>query len=142
VAACGGVPVAIRIAGAKLVLQRHLTITRYATRLGDEHRLLGELATGDLDIRDWLARSFQDLLPGDLIALGRLAGRAGPEFAPAEAAELLGTTTAHAEATLERLSEAHCATARTVGVSEPGTSALRYRLPVLVRAFAAGHWFR
>jgi NB-ARC domain len=146
VTACGGLPAAIRIAGIKLAGLQHLTLTRYAARLNHQDRLLDELTTGDLNIRDRLASSFQDISPCDLTVLGRLAADGNNDFTAAEAAELLGTSTAQAEATLERLTAAHCARARAGADIESAAlehsqvrsqdPVLRYRLPDLVRLFA------
>jgi DNA-binding SARP family transcriptional activator len=105
--ACGGLPLALRIAGAKLAGLRHLPLTRFAERLTDDRRLLDELSAGDLRIRPALALAHQDLSPGDQAALEGLSRASGSCFTAAEAAALLGTAVAQAESAIERLIEAH-----------------------------------
>ena len=48
---CGGLPLAIRIAGARLAARGGWTIRTMADRLGDERRRLDELRTGNLAVR-------------------------------------------------------------------------------------------
>jgi hypothetical protein len=51
VAACGGLPLALRIAGAKLAARQDWPVAKLAERLADERRRLAELGMGDLDVR-------------------------------------------------------------------------------------------
>jgi hypothetical protein len=55
VATCGQLPLAIRIAGARLADDPHLTHETLAGQLRDESRLLDELAVGDQSVRVSLA---------------------------------------------------------------------------------------
>ncbi len=118
-AACGGLPLAVRIAGAKLAGLRHLPLARFAERLADDRRLLEELTAGDLRIRPALALAHQDLPPGDQAVLASLAGAPGLCFTGGEAAVLLGTALAQAEAAIERLMESHLVEALAMP-DEPG----------------------
>jgi hypothetical protein len=48
---CGYLPLAVRIAGAKLAAKRHWRLAMFAERLVDERRRLDELTAGDLEVR-------------------------------------------------------------------------------------------
>jgi DNA-binding SARP family transcriptional activator/Tfp pilus assembly protein PilF len=61
--ACAGLPLAIRIAGARLAARGGWTVRTLARRLSDEHRRLDELKTGDLAVRACFEVSFASL-PG------------------------------------------------------------------------------
>src|SRR5574341_685052 len=60
-ALCGGLPLALRVAGVRLAAKPHWRLGRLANRLGDPHRRLHELAVGDLAVRASLALSYQRL---------------------------------------------------------------------------------
>ncbi|HSO56430.1 MAG TPA: helix-turn-helix domain-containing protein, partial [Actinomycetes bacterium] len=51
VAYCGYLPLAVRIAGAKLAARRRWSLRRLADRLADERGRLSELSAGDLEVR-------------------------------------------------------------------------------------------
>ncbi|MBR7838136.1 winged helix-turn-helix domain-containing protein [Actinospica durhamensis] len=121
-AACGGLPLAVRIAGAKLAGLRHLPLARFAERLADDGRLLEELTAGDLRIRPALALAHQDLSPGDQAVLASLAGAPGVCFTGGEAAALLGTALPQAESAIERLIEAHLVEALPMPDLGPATA--------------------
>ncbi|MEV6823702.1 tetratricopeptide repeat protein [Amycolatopsis sp. NPDC051102] len=55
---CGCLPLAIRIAGAKIAEAPHRTLEAIEGRLRDEHRRLDELVAGDLEVRASLALSY------------------------------------------------------------------------------------
>lgn len=79
-AACAGLPLAIRIAGARLAARRGWTVCALADRLRTEQRRLDELKAGDLAVRACFEVSFASL-----------PGPAGPEgIEPARAFRLLG----------------------------------------------------
>lgn len=61
--ACGMLPLALRIAGAKLAAKPHWTLARMAGRLADEGRKLTELEAGDLAVRASFQLSYADLTP-------------------------------------------------------------------------------
>ncbi len=72
-AACGYLPLAIRIAGAKLAERRFWSLRILAERLADESRRLGELHADDM----WLRASFElsvRQLPADAATAFRLLG--------------------------------------------------------------------
>src|SRR5207245_2460492 len=61
--ACAGLPLAIRIAGARLATRGNWSIATLASRLADERRRLDELRVGNLAIRASFEVSFATL-PG------------------------------------------------------------------------------
>jgi DNA-binding SARP family transcriptional activator len=135
-AICCGLPLAVRIVGAKLAGLRHLTLAHYAERLADERRLLDELAVGGLQVRPRLAASYRDLEPQDRATLRCLAALDPTAFTAAETAQALGAGVAQAESAIERLIEAHLVEAQAEEVpahSEPHEA--HYALPSLFRAF-------
>jgi DNA-binding SARP family transcriptional activator len=79
--ACAGLPLAIRIAGARLAARSGWSVRTIASRLSDERRRLDWLKTGDLAVRACFEVSFTSLphQPG------------GDEVDPAHAFRLLGT---------------------------------------------------
>jgi hypothetical protein len=58
---CGRLPLAIRIAGARLAARPAWSLARQAERLADERRRLDELAAGDLEVRASIALSHRAL---------------------------------------------------------------------------------
>ncbi|MGW3151543.1 BTAD domain-containing putative transcriptional regulator [Streptomyces sp. NPDC001177] len=73
VAACGLLPLAVRTAGLKLAVLRHLPLAEYADRLGDPHAVLDELVVGDIDVRSRAADQWRQLDEPHRFALQRLA---------------------------------------------------------------------
>ncbi len=80
-AACAGLPLAIRIAGARLAARSGWSVQTIASRLSDERRRLDWLKTGDLAVRACFEVSFTSL-PHQLGV---------DEVDPAHAFRLLGT---------------------------------------------------
>ncbi|MFD2349650.1 hypothetical protein ACFSTC_10150 [Nonomuraea ferruginea] len=68
---CGGLPLALRVAGARLASRRQWSVARLADRLDDEHRRLDELAVGDQAVRASIGLSYQLLPPLAKTALRR-----------------------------------------------------------------------
>jgi DNA-binding SARP family transcriptional activator len=58
---CAGLPLAIRIAGARLAARRGWNVRTLADRLSDERHRIDELATGDLAVRACFQVSFDSL---------------------------------------------------------------------------------
>ncbi|PZG21570.1 AfsR family transcriptional regulator [Micromonospora craterilacus] len=58
---CGGLPLAVRIAGARLAARPAWRLAHLAAMLGDERRRLDRLTTGDLAVRASLALSYREL---------------------------------------------------------------------------------
>jgi DNA-binding SARP family transcriptional activator len=78
VQACGLLPLAVRIAGARLAGLGHLPLDRFADRLEDQDRLLDELAVGDLSVRDRFDRYLRGLDFSERLALMLVAMAWGP----------------------------------------------------------------
>ncbi len=127
-AACGGLPLAIRIAAARLASRPGWTIESVAAKLAAEHHRLAELQIGDLAVRASFQLSY-DGLPDAAAAAFRLLGLAPPGvLSLASVAALLGLTVTEAEETLDTLVDAHVLEAPAPG---------QYRLHDLLRLFAA-----
>ncbi|MEQ7008861.1 BTAD domain-containing putative transcriptional regulator [Actinopolymorpha sp. B17G11] len=70
--ACGGLPLAVRIVGARLAARPLAGLAGLAERLADEQRRLDELRTGDLEVRAGLALSYSGLSASARTAFRRL----------------------------------------------------------------------
>ncbi|GAB3400334.1 AfsR/SARP family transcriptional regulator [Flindersiella endophytica] len=129
--ACGGLPLALRIIGARLATRPSAGLDGLAARLSDEKRRLDELRSGDLEVRSSLALSYQGLPPGAALAFRRL-GLLGPIDVPAWAVGVLADES-DGERLVEQLMEASL-------LSETGldpTGEPRYRLHDLLVVYAA-----
>jgi DNA-binding SARP family transcriptional activator/tetratricopeptide (TPR) repeat protein len=102
---CGRLPLAVRIAGAKLASRPHWSLGKLAERLADQHRRLDELRVGDLEVRASLELSFRGLDPEADAAARRLALLDAPDFPAWVAACVLATPVAAAEDLIDRLME-------------------------------------
>ncbi|WP_406127366.1 AfsR/SARP family transcriptional regulator [Streptomyces sp. NBC_00989] len=132
VSLCGRLPLAVRIAGARLAARPHWAPARLADRLRDERRRLSELRAGDLELRTSLELGYADLELPERRALRRLALLDLPDFAAWIAAPLLDIGTEEAEEAVERLVDCHFID--VIGVDETGRS--RYRIHDLAREHA------
>ncbi|MFC5750132.1 AfsR/SARP family transcriptional regulator [Actinomadura rugatobispora] len=129
---CGGLPLAVRIAAARLVTKPHWPLVRLVARLREESARLDELVHGGLDIRAPLALSHRALDDRTKMVFHRIALLPEPDFGVQSAAAIADLSDTDTEAALERLVDA-----RLLDVAVPGTVAeIRYRLPDLVRLFA------
>ncbi len=123
---CGGMPLALLIAGNRLASRPQWTVEHFATQLTDERRRLSLLKAGDLQVRTAFENSYHQLSPSAATLFRRLALVPGPDTSVELAAVVAGE---HAEEALEELADASL-----LGVSEtPG----RYRRHDLMRVFAA-----
>jgi DNA-binding SARP family transcriptional activator len=133
-AICAGLPLAIRIAGARLTARRNWTVRTLAARLADQQRRMDELTAGDLAVRACFQVSF-DTLP-------RSQGR---EVDPAHAFRMLGvwpglSISLPAAAALTGEPQGPVADALEVLVDAnllDSPAPDRYRLHDLLRAYAA-----
>lgn len=124
---CGHLPLAVRIAGARLAARPHWTPGVLVRRLSLPDRLLDELAVGDLEVRRSLAVSYDALAGPERTALRRLALLGVPEVTSWLAAPLLDVPLLVADAVVERLVDA-----QLLDATEPA----RCRFHDLTRAFA------
>lgn len=124
---CGLLPLAVRIAGARLRARPHWPLATLVVRLADERRRLGELAVGELAVRSSFLLSYQGLKPDEARMFRLLGVLSGPDATPGVAAALTQRASAEVGATLERLVDA-----QLVETPTPG----RYRLHDLLRLFA------
>ncbi len=134
-AACGGLPLAIRIAAARLAARPGWSITALADRLADAQRRLDVLQTGDLAVRTSFLASYVSLRPlAPRLGVApdrafRLLGLAeGPDISPPAAAALFGVPVDQAEQAMETLVDGHL-------LQAPSTA--RYRFHDLLRVYAA-----
>jgi DNA-binding SARP family transcriptional activator/tetratricopeptide (TPR) repeat protein len=134
-AACAGLPLAIRIAGARLAARRGWSVRTLALRLADQQRRLDELTAGDLAVRACFEVSFTSLprsaAPGDLdpAEAFRLLGLwQGPFISLQAAAALLGRPEYPVADALEVLVDMHL-------LESPAPE--WYRFHDLLRAYAA-----
>ncbi|MEW2378909.1 tetratricopeptide repeat protein [Micromonospora sp. NPDC047812] len=125
---CGGLPLAVWVAGARLAARPHWPLAKVAQALADEQRRLDELAVGDVAVRASLELTYRGMPPTAQQALLMLSLSPGPDFAAWTLAALLDTTLSDAEAILDDLVEVHL-----VEIGAVGASGFRYRLHDLVR---------
>jgi DNA-binding SARP family transcriptional activator/DNA polymerase III delta prime subunit len=131
---CGHLPLALRIAGARLAARPAWPVGAVAERLADAQRRLDELELAEVGVRASFQVSYQQLRDGP-DALDRAAAEAfgllgvldGPEVGLPVAARLLDAPEDAAERRLERLVDA-----QLLETSTPG----RYRLHDLLRLYA------
>ncbi len=134
---CGNLPLAVRIAGARLAARPEWTPSQLARRLRDEQSRLDELTTDDLEVRASLSLGYQALSD----QARRLLRRIGLLYAPDITAEVATAAVAdcptetvspiEVERTLETLVDASL-----LEVSGGATGRMRYRMHDLVRLFA------
>jgi DNA-binding SARP family transcriptional activator/tetratricopeptide (TPR) repeat protein len=125
---CGYLPLALRIAGARLIGRPHWTIERLAARLADQERRLDELQYGPLGVRTSLTLSYEGLSARARQLLRGLANVDFPFVSAWTAAALVDCGYAAAADLLDELTDA-----RLLDVDEDGH---RYRCHDLVRVFA------
>lgn len=132
VAQCGGLPLAIRVAGARLASRQRWPLQLLADRLADERRRLDELSVGDQEVRASISLSYRTLDPQAQSAL-RILGLLGlPDFPSWIVAATLRLAEPEGEQTVERLVDAQLVDFTSVD----GLGDLRYRMHDLVRIFA------
>ena len=110
---CDYLPLALRIAGARLAARPSWPVHALAERLGGERTRLDELESAGLAVRSCFQVSYRSLTASEdnrdrtAARLFRLLGlHRGPEFSTWTAAALLGTPPEAAETALERLVDA------------------------------------
>jgi DNA-binding SARP family transcriptional activator/tetratricopeptide (TPR) repeat protein len=132
---CGRLPLALRIAGAKLRARPHWDAERLARRLRDERGRLDELSIGDLEVRASLALSYQNAEARHRRAFRLLGLTTAPDFAPWVLAALLDEPLPAAEDLLDELVDQQLL--EPAGRDVPGPP--RYRFHDLLRVVAREH---
>jgi DNA-binding SARP family transcriptional activator/tetratricopeptide (TPR) repeat protein/DNA-binding XRE family transcriptional regulator/DNA polymerase III delta prime subunit len=131
VAACGLLPLAVRIAGSKLAVRPSWPVSVLTARVTEERRRLDELEAENLSVRASIATSYQSL-PGQVGWAFRLLGLLGPgDVAEWVIAALLGIP--DASQVVAELTDRCLLT--PIGVDRTGQP--RYRMHDLIRDFAA-----
>jgi len=129
---CGYLPLAVRIAGARLSAKPHWNLADFATALADERRRLDMLTAGDLEVRASIGLSYRACRAEDRRAL-RLLGRLRlPDFPAWTVAALIDTDVRAGTEVVERLVDAQLV--HVTGIDRVGQ--VRYHLHDLVRLFA------
>ncbi|MCQ9129827.1 ATP-binding protein [Streptomyces hilarionis] len=126
---CGHLPLAVRIAGQRLLSRPHERLAKLVARLAAENRRLDGLQAGNLQVRAAFALSYRQLAPDSRTLLRRAALAAGGEFGPETAALLAGLTHDEASACAEELTDA--------GLLQSDPDAERYHFHDLLRLYAA-----
>ncbi|MFF6985239.1 BTAD domain-containing putative transcriptional regulator [Streptomyces sp. NPDC010273] len=127
VAACGFLPLAIRIAASRLAARRTWTVSVLAAKLADERRRLDELQAGDLAVKATFELGYGQLEPAQARAFRLLGLADGPDISLAAAAAVLDLPLEDTEDVLESLVDTSL-----VESAAPG----RYRYHDLVRLYA------
>ncbi|MFG2329511.1 BTAD domain-containing putative transcriptional regulator [Streptomyces sp. NPDC048604] len=127
VAACGFLPLAIRIAASRLAARRTWTVSVLAAKLADERRRLDELQAGDLAVKATFELGYGQLEPAQARAFRLLGLADGPDISLAAAAAVLDLPPHDTEDLLEALVDTSL-----VESAAPG----RYRYHDLVRLYA------
>ncbi|UUV31290.1 tetratricopeptide repeat protein [Amycolatopsis roodepoortensis] len=124
---CGRLPLALRIAGARLQNRPMWTFKDLVDRMSDDERRLGELTAEDRSVEVALRLSYEQLRPAEQTAFSVLGLSPTTEFDRLTVAALLDSSPAEAERQLESLVDASL-------VQEPASG--RYRLHDLVAVYA------
>ncbi|MZD04861.1 tetratricopeptide repeat protein [Streptomyces sp. SID5785] len=127
VAACGFLPLAIRIAASRLAARRTWTVSVLAAKLADERRRLDELQAGDLAVKATFELGYGQLEPAQARAFRLLGLADGPDISLAAAAAALNLDQDETEDLLESLVDTSL-----LESAAPG----RYRYHDLVRLYA------
>ncbi len=127
VAACGFLPLAIRIAASRLASRRTWTVSFLAAKLGDERRRLDELQAGDLAVAATFELGYGALDAAQARAFRLLGLADGPDISVAAASALLDLDADATEDLLESLVDTSL-----LESAAPG----RYRFHDLVRLYA------
>ncbi|MFW6694440.1 BTAD domain-containing putative transcriptional regulator [Streptomyces sp. MAR4 CNX-425] len=127
VAACGFLPLAIRIAASRLAARRTWTVAVLARKLSDEHRRLDELQVGDLAVKATFELGYGQLEPEQARAFRLLGLVDSPDISLDAAAAIIDRTEDDTEELLEDLVDTSL-----LESAAPG----RYRYHDLLRLFA------
>jgi tetratricopeptide (TPR) repeat protein/transcriptional regulator with XRE-family HTH domain/DNA polymerase III delta prime subunit len=126
---CGHLPLALRVAGARLRARPQMSLTHLDARLADERRRLDELSYGDLAVRASMNQAYDLLPPPARAAFRRLCLLDLHEIPDWLAAAAVGRCVSETETLLEPLVEA-----RLMEISDSADGA-RLRCHDLVRVY-------
>ncbi len=104
---CGNLPLAVRVAGVRLVARPHWSLESLAARLADPERRLGELTAGDLGVRKKLAGGYSQLDGEEQRAVRLLGLLPGAPIATWPIASLLNRHPAVVQDILDGLAQQH-----------------------------------
>lgn len=127
VRACGSFPLALRIAGNRLLSRPDWTIEYLQRRLAEPGDRIDLLAAGDLQVAAPFMLSYGQLSAAAARTFRRLSMVPGPSFGPDLAAQLAGFDLWETEAALEELAE--------LGLLQPAAEG-RFRFHDLIELFA------
>lgn len=129
---CGHLPLALRVAGARLATRPQWTVSQLAERLRNETRRLNELNHGVLGIRASISLTYDSLPEQARRLFRRLALLDFPHFSGWVAAALLDQPGSEAQDVLDGIADAHLL---EITGSGRGVHS-QYRFHDLIRAFA------
>ncbi|MFE1441881.1 BTAD domain-containing putative transcriptional regulator [Streptomyces sp. NPDC058739] len=127
---CGGLPLALRIVGARLAARPSWPLSSFVDRLTHTQNRLDEIRVGDVSVRASFDAGYHAVCQGDpaaALAFRLLGIVPGPTISLHAAAALLGGRAPDVEDALERLVDAHL-----LGSPAPA----RYQMHDLLRLFA------
>ena len=125
---CGRLPLAMRIAGARLAARPDITIEHYVEQLASTRDRLSELYADDVSVRVSFSLSYENLDQAESQLFRRLGHVAGPSFSVLAAAVLANVTIDDAARDVDTLVDRH--------LVEPAGSQRRYRFHDLIRLYA------
>jgi tetratricopeptide (TPR) repeat protein len=129
---CGNLPLAVRIAGARLAEHPRWPTSRLTVPLRHERQRLDQLTVGDLAVRASLEFSYRELRPQARLLFRLLGLLDAPDFPARVAGAVLGTPAAAAIGPLTQLVDANL-----IMETDPDEAGqLRYRFHDLVRLYA------
>jgi DNA-binding SARP family transcriptional activator len=129
---CGHLPLALRIAGARLASRRHWSIAELAARLGDESRRLDELTHHGLELRSSIEMAYSALDDTAQRLFRLLAIIDAPDFPGWAVAALLDSSLAEAESLLDCLVDARLLDA----TPDREARQFRYHVHDLIKVYA------
>jgi tetratricopeptide (TPR) repeat protein len=112
---CGGLPLALRIAGSRLASRPGWTVGGLMDRLRDTRRRLDGLYAGDVEVRAAFTVSYRQLAPEPQAALRRLTLLPWPAYDVAAVADVLDADPETAAAVHAGIAEAGLLTPATAG---------------------------
>jgi DNA-binding SARP family transcriptional activator len=131
-AACGGLPLAVRIAGARSIASEEPSLSRLSVLLSGEHRRLAELTVGDRSLRSCFRVGLERLTSGQSRLFRSIGLHPAAQFTPHEAAVLAGRPSADVISDLRQLVDAQFVDVRATGI----VGGERFALHDLVRQYA------